>query len=246
MAELAEIDENLIRQNLDSIAHGEWLNRRKEIYEELYPETKNGGDRKSEEIRTRPARSDRNKAFAADTAGKLGISKRTVQENIQLTKDLTDKTKEIVRGATTKIKKKDMLKLSRLPAEQQEEAASQLAANTIRSVEEFHPVTEEPDAEEQPLKPSATPEVPAPPSVKTGGNPTIRDLAADLKNPDKDRSPTPDTFVISFSLSMQRFCQNITSFEVSGFASVFPALTQTHLDQIQQEINSVHNTLDFF
>ena len=47
-AELAEIDENFVRTDLSTIEYGDLLLRRKEIYEVLHPETKNGGDRKRE------------------------------------------------------------------------------------------------------------------------------------------------------------------------------------------------------
>ena len=46
---LAEIDENLIRNDLSVLERGDQLLERKRIYEELYPETRHGGDRKSEE-----------------------------------------------------------------------------------------------------------------------------------------------------------------------------------------------------
>ena len=42
MAELAEIDENLIRQKFDQVEEWDQLARRKEIYELLYPETRRG------------------------------------------------------------------------------------------------------------------------------------------------------------------------------------------------------------
>ena len=41
-AELAEIDENFVRKNLSIIDFGNLLLRRKEIYEILHPETKQG------------------------------------------------------------------------------------------------------------------------------------------------------------------------------------------------------------
>ena len=41
-AELAEIDENFIRNDLSALEHGEMLLRRKEIYETLHPETRAG------------------------------------------------------------------------------------------------------------------------------------------------------------------------------------------------------------
>lgn len=41
-AELAEIDENIVRNDFTAIEYGEMLLRRKEIYETLHPETKAG------------------------------------------------------------------------------------------------------------------------------------------------------------------------------------------------------------
>ena len=244
MAELAEIDENFVRKGLSDIERGDLLMRRKEIYETLHPETKKGGDRKSEKIRIAKCNSDSIKPFNQDTAEKLGVHPTTVSRLIQTAKNLTDDAKGIIRDTGTKITKKDALKLSRLVPEQQKAAATQLATGAIRSVDEYHPAPVESEpAEEHTPKP---PEVSAAPASRTDGYPTIRDLAADLKKPDKDRSSTPDTFVKSFSLSLHKFCQNVACFEDSGFASVFPALKQTHLDQIQQEIDSVHTMLDDF
>ena len=42
IGELAEIDENFIRNDLSALEHGEMLLRRKEIYETLHPETRAG------------------------------------------------------------------------------------------------------------------------------------------------------------------------------------------------------------
>ena len=46
-AELAEIDENLVRTPLSTVEADELLLRRKRIYEELHPETRHGGVRES-------------------------------------------------------------------------------------------------------------------------------------------------------------------------------------------------------
>ena len=78
-AELAEIDENFIRNGLSVVEYGELLLRRKAIYESLYPEARNGGDRKSEKIRSAKCVSDTTKSFVDDTAEKLGVNPITIQ-----------------------------------------------------------------------------------------------------------------------------------------------------------------------
>lgn len=72
--ELAEIDENLIRNELHWTEQDDALARRKAIYEELYPETKHGGDRKSAEISKRHNAVLIKPSFVSDTAEKVGIA----------------------------------------------------------------------------------------------------------------------------------------------------------------------------
>jgi len=122
-AELAEIDENFVRSDLTPLEFGELLLRRKEIYEALHPESKNGGDRRSEGIRTSSCRSDSVSSFAQDTAEKLGVGRRTVERQVQIAKNLTSEAKDILRGADTPVTRKQALALSRLePGPQAEDA----------------------------------------------------------------------------------------------------------------------------
>ena len=139
------------------------------------------------------------------------------------------------------IRFRDALKLSRLPPEQQEDAARQLAAETIHSVDEYHPAQEEP---EPASTPPSVPDAPSTASASGGGYyATIRDSVADLKNPDKDRSRTPEMFLVSFTFFLQRFCQGIGDYTSNENAALFPALTQQQLDQIRQEVNSTCSAL---
>ncbi len=96
-AELAEIDENIVRSDLSVLDYGEMLLRRKEIYEQIHPETRHGGDRKSEEIKAKKIRLDPAKSFVQDTAQKLKVVPRTVELQVQTAKNLTPETKEIIR-----------------------------------------------------------------------------------------------------------------------------------------------------
>ena len=246
MAELAEIDENLIRCELDFVDESEQLARRKDLYEILYPETKRGAKnqytQKAEVLTDTVAVSK--KSFADDTAETMGVSPRTVFRKIQLAKNLSSDAKDVVKKSGIGLK--NALKISRLLPDQQADAASQLASGAIRSVDEYCPVPAEPEfAEEQAPEPPETPEPPAATSAPGAGYyPTIRDSVADLKNPDKDRRQTPDSYLVTLSYFLQRFCQSMESYTGPEYDTVWPGLTRTYLDQIQQKVQSVHNALD--
>ncbi len=157
--ELVEIDENLIRKELHYLEKAELLARRKEIYEQLYPETKQGvagaiakykkeksdifsKNGNSTEIcnsATAPGavaeHNDNNKvlpSFASDTARKTGLSERVVFEDIQLAKKLTPIAKQVVRNF--KIDKKQALKLASMPEEEQEKVIEKIKDNEAKDV----------------------------------------------------------------------------------------------------------------
>lgn len=231
LAELAEIDENLIRRKLHYTDEGKQLTRRKEIYEVLHPETqqgrRNGQTSKNETVSFLEA-----KPFSVDTAEKIGTSRRAVEQKIQVAKNLTPKATKAVKEYD--IGFKNALKLSRLPPEQQEDAASQLAAGEIHSVDEYCPA---------PATAQGTVPPPAP-QASEGCYPTIKASVEDLKNPDKDRRRTPDTFLMTFSFFLQRFCQGVANYSTPEHEAIFPALTREQLGQLHGEIQSVHTALD--
>ena len=124
-AELAEIDENFVRTGLSHRELGDLLLRRKELYEAIHPETRqgqrNGQTAKNDKLTVLAA-----KPFSEDTADKLGISKRTVERLVQTAANLTPEAKKTIRDAGDKITKGAALKISRLPPDQQAEAAAVL------------------------------------------------------------------------------------------------------------------------
>ena len=69
-AELAEIDENLIRANLTPAQEASAIARRKSIYEAMHPETKHGGDRRSDQVGDLHTRSERFTSATADATGR--------------------------------------------------------------------------------------------------------------------------------------------------------------------------------
>ena len=108
-AELAEIDENVVRTGLSDLELSELLARRKRIYETLHPETRHGGDRKSETIKSSICRDDPVKSFAEDTAEKMGVSPRTVERHVQIAENLTPEAKDVLRNADRKITKRKII-----------------------------------------------------------------------------------------------------------------------------------------
>lgn len=138
-AELAEIDENVIRTGLSDLELSELLARRKKIYETLHPATiaRNLPGHASNYESSSDKLTGEEKPFSQDTAAKLGVSPRTVERHVQIGENLTPEAKEILRGTDRKVTKQNLTKLSRLEPEQQMEAAKRLTEGTIKSVDEY-------------------------------------------------------------------------------------------------------------
>ncbi|MCL2710566.1 MAG: ParB N-terminal domain-containing protein [Planctomycetaceae bacterium] len=117
--ELAEIDENLIRSDLDAISMGEMANRRDEILEELGLRAKVGDNQ-----HTRGGAVPAPPQTTANIAKEAGVSERVLQENKQLARDLVPEAKEVVKEK--KMTKKDALAVSRLEPDEQREAVKQI------------------------------------------------------------------------------------------------------------------------
>lgn len=308
-AELAEIDENIVRSDLPALEYGEALLRRKEVYEALHPETKHGGDRKSEEIKTTKCRFDNVKSFAQDTAEKLGVVPRTVERQIQTVKNLAPEAKEIIRDTDMKISKKAAMKLSRLEPAQQKEAAALLAAKEIRTVDEYMARMETVESMQASI--SGKLEVQEPSAVSehgiqdvrgghkdtgvgivkpdekvysqeseykaaehggrlqtpgagdterkmkgqslgnsrsSSGEPYIpqegmetsfRDLVAELKNPDKDCSGTPDSFLGEYAAFVRKFHREIAWYEDPYYDLVYPHMDKGQLAALREMTDSI-------
>jgi N6-adenosine-specific RNA methylase IME4 len=114
-AELAEIDENLIRAELSSAEQALHHARRKKLYEALYPQTRHGGDRSSSR------QNGDLKRFTRDTASKSGKSERSIQRDVARAKRV-DVLKEIV--GTSLDKGDEIDALAKLPESEQRELAN--------------------------------------------------------------------------------------------------------------------------
>jgi site-specific DNA-methyltransferase (adenine-specific) len=131
--ELAEVDENLVRNELSVLERSEQLARRKEIYLARHPEAKRGGDRRSEGARSN--RGDRRpKSFADGAAETTGISARTIHEEVQIAAKIGKDAKTLIRGTDLEDRKLELLSLARMPAAKQVAVVEAIVNGEARTV----------------------------------------------------------------------------------------------------------------
>lgn len=244
LAELAEVDENVVRKGLSAVEYSDLLLRRKEIYEALHPETKAGTSQAAGMNRAKGNNvgckmHPTSKSFVQDTAEKPGVNPSTIKRQIQTAKNLTNEAKDIIRDTGTKITKKDALKLSRLEPEQQKDAASQLAAGEIKSMGEYHPA---PAEEPQPPEPPMTPSVPY--SLGDKHYASIEESVADLKNPDKDCSYTSDTLLADIDGFVDTFHKNFAWYNDPFCTVVFPSISPVQFNFVRQRFATIFSAME--
>lgn len=235
-AELAEIDENVVRTALSTIEYGELLERRREIYESLYPETKAGaaqaagmnratGRHVSDKMSLTP------KSFAQDTAGKLGVSPRTIERTMQTMSGLTQETRAVFRNFPSyKLSQTNAAKLSRLDPAKQKTAAILLASYQIRSVDEYQP--EETEGK-KPRKPKQDAE--------------FLESVASLKDPTRIRAmDSSEGFVSDYAAMASDVQRRIDNYHESYFEEAVRALSPAQMDELQRLTDSCCEMLRSF
>ena len=120
---LAEIDENLIRNDLNVLERCNELARRKVIYEKLHPEsvsvTVRGGPGRGKTTENISAVS----SFATDTATKTGVTDRTVRQEVQIANRIVPEVKEAIRQTPIAESKIELLRLARMKSDGQRAVA---------------------------------------------------------------------------------------------------------------------------
>lgn len=119
-AQLLEIDENLIRRELTPLDRATFLARRKTVYEQLHPETKQGGDRKSDQNAELCGLIP---AFSEATAEKLGLSRRTIETAVQLHGLIVDDVRKVISGTWLAASGAQLMALGKLTPDQQRKVA---------------------------------------------------------------------------------------------------------------------------
>ncbi|MBI5328342.1 MAG: ParB/RepB/Spo0J family partition protein [Deltaproteobacteria bacterium] len=124
--ELVEIDENLIRNDLTALEKAEYLKRRKDIYEELYTEAKEGEARKKGLKQYRGDTRVATETFSENTASSTGLSRRSIQRELQIAEKINGDVKDLIRNTPLENNKTALLKLARLDGEKQKETVKSI------------------------------------------------------------------------------------------------------------------------
>ena len=133
--ELAEIDENLQRHNLNKMQEAKALKRRKAIYLELHPETRNPN------VRGGPGRGKKTNdnvspvsSFTSDTATKTGRSRRSVERDVAIGEAICDEAAKIIDDTPIADNRSELAALGAMEPEEQIKAAEKVRSGKARSV----------------------------------------------------------------------------------------------------------------
>ena len=136
---LLEIDENLCRAELNAIDKAHFFAKRKEIYLRLYPETRNGGDRKSLEYRNnirwpnRPTDpgspnllASRPRPYAEDTAASTPWSPRVIRRYTRIGERLDPDLREALSATPIGRRTKDLETIADMKSDKQQDLLQRL------------------------------------------------------------------------------------------------------------------------
>lgn len=211
-AELAEIDENIVRTKLNRQELCEQLLRRKEIYETLHPETRHGM-RNGQTAKNANLATLETKSFAEDTAEKTGMSKRAVSRLLQIANNLTGDARRIVEAHN--MTQDTALKLSRLHYDEQVEAATMLAEGTMQSVEQYQ------EYQRERRKAIAL-------SRPLSDEPPVDTRTEEEK--ERQKKESLDGLVREFSRFIEQFLDRMKMYQ--GYADDFAEMSQPQISQV--------------
>lgn len=138
-ARMDEVADNITRKDLSALDRCLYLQAFKNAYEEEHPETRHGGDRKSEALVNKEENQGAIFAFwsaVKEAVKRTGLSKRSVELAIQIANGLSAATIERVRGTAIENRQTDLLALSQVESDIQQKALELLfnSSNDINSL----------------------------------------------------------------------------------------------------------------
>jgi ParB family transcriptional regulator, chromosome partitioning protein len=133
-AKIDEIDENLARHELNALDRAIFLAKRKELYLAGNPEAARGKASKLKGIEKGQTLAFFSRSFARVTAERVGLSKSTINQAVQLAEKLDAHAIASLRGTAVENNQKELLALSLMPRDEQQKVALAMGAKKIASV----------------------------------------------------------------------------------------------------------------
>ena len=163
---LLEIDENLMRAELNPLDRGLFLSRRKEIYERLYPETRRGGDRRSSAYQGENT-DESHPGFVAATASFTPFSPWTIRRALRIGDKITDELREELAMTPIAHREGDLFTISGMDDEEQNALLQDLqSANyEVEALSDVYPRREQGQAPDE--TPDPPPSADPPPERTT-------------------------------------------------------------------------------
>ncbi|MVO16826.1 ParB/RepB/Spo0J family partition protein [Parasedimentitalea huanghaiensis] len=112
-ADLAEIDDNLAHAELDFLEKAVFLARRKEVYENAYPETKQTSGKELAGKRWNAPDTMSVASFVTSTAEKMGVDERTVRRLVAAGKSLGPREIQELRDAPKGVSLSDLQEIAK-------------------------------------------------------------------------------------------------------------------------------------
>lgn len=131
-ANLVELDENLARRELTVLERGELLVQRKALYEALHPETRRGtAGGRAKAARRNGAPTNEIPSFAGAVARTTHLSPRTIQHEVAIVHAIPGDVRKKLRGTRLEDRKVDLMRLARLPHEEQRALVDIMSRGTV-------------------------------------------------------------------------------------------------------------------
>jgi N6-adenosine-specific RNA methylase IME4 len=133
-ADMAQIDENLVRNELSALERSEAISKRKTIYESIHPVTKQGAAKKP---KGGTPKDEKVASFVDDTSKKTGMSSRVIQLDAQVIKGLPKDLRDRIRKTDLADNRSELLKLGKIKdPEEQRRVVTMVLDKKAKNVED--------------------------------------------------------------------------------------------------------------
>jgi len=132
-AQLAEIDENLMRNELTQLDLATFVSTRQAVYDRIYPDKINGKSRNSKAVQNSQSLRTFGERFSKNIARKLGVSERTIQYLVEISK-IDREAMHDLRGTPIEDNQRELLALAKRSVDEQRQIALAIRDGRAKAV----------------------------------------------------------------------------------------------------------------